>query len=47
MIANNKTDELIIAGGCFWGMEELFRQLPGVLDTDAGYTGGANDHPTY
>jgi peptide-methionine (S)-S-oxide reductase len=28
-------------------MEELFRRLPGVLDTEAGYTGGENDHPTY
>ncbi|MEL7626203.1 MAG: peptide-methionine (S)-S-oxide reductase MsrA [Anaerolineaceae bacterium] len=44
---NNKRDELVLAGGCFWGMEELFRQQPGVLDTDAGYTGGKNDHPTY
>lgn len=44
---NNNTDEIVLAGGCFWGMEELFRQQPGVLDTDAGYTGGENDNPTY
>lgn len=47
MTTKIQTDELVLAGGCFWGMEELFRRLPGVLDTEAGYTGGENDHPTY
>ena len=37
----------VLAGGCFWGLEELFRKLPGVLDTEAGYCGGENDTPTY
>ncbi len=36
-----------LAGGCFWGMEELLRQLPGVIETEAGYTGGENENPTY
>ncbi|TVZ56002.1 peptide-methionine (S)-S-oxide reductase [Lutibacter sp. Hel_I_33_5] len=36
-----------IAGGCFWGMEDLFRVRPGIKDTEVGYLGGENDHPTY
>src|SRR5690606_19036343 len=36
-----------IAGGCFWGLEELVRALPGVRDTEAGYAGGENENPTY
>lgn len=37
----------ILAGGCFWGMEEIIRALPGVLETEVGYTGGALPNPTY
>lgn len=37
----------ILAGGCFWGMEDLLRKIPGVIDTEVGYTGGKVDRPKY
>lgn len=36
-----------LAGGCFWGMEELVRRIPGVLETEVGYTGGDAPNATY
>ena len=41
------TNTAILAGGCFWGIQDLIRLLPGVESTRVGYTGGENDHPTY
>lgn len=39
--------KVYVAGGCFWGMEDLFRVRPGVKDTEVGYLGGQNESPTY
>ena len=41
------TETATLAGGCFWGMEELFRELPGVIETRVGYTGGTTKNATY
>lgn len=44
---NAKTETAILAGGCFWGMEEILRKVPGVLETEVGYTGGTTSSPSY
>ena len=39
--------EAIFGAGCFWGVQYYFDQVPGVLETEAGYTGGGTENPTY
>jgi methionine-S-sulfoxide reductase len=42
---SQQNDVAYLAGGCFWGMQELLRQLPGVITTEVGYTGGSEAKP--
>ena len=48
MTTNNQTNQTAyLAGGCFWGMEELVRAIPGVVETEVGYTGGGTPNAVY
>ncbi len=44
---NGDYQTLVLAGGCFWGVQDLIRKLPGVIDTEVGYTGGFTENPVY
>jgi peptide-methionine (S)-S-oxide reductase len=46
-VLNSTTEKAILAGGCFWGMQDLLRNDPGVLATRVGYTGGEPPNATY
>ena len=44
---NTSTERAILAGGCFWGVQELLRTYPGVISSRVGYSGGDVKHATY
>ncbi len=46
-MATEARETAYLAGGCFWGMEELMRHIPGVIETEAGYTGGNTPNAIY
>src|ERR1700681_1834977 len=47
IVAAMETQKATFGAGCFWGVEETFRNLKGVTSTSVGYAGGKKDHPSY
>lgn len=47
LLARHGSELAAFAGGCFWGVEDVLRQVPGVVATAVGYTGGKTQNPTY
>jgi len=45
--SSDRRETALLAGGCFWGMEEIIRGIPGVVETEVGYTGGTTPNATY
>jgi peptide methionine sulfoxide reductase msrA/msrB len=46
-VAGARLETALLAGGCFWGMQEILRAIPGVVSTEVGYTGGQTANPDY
>lgn len=46
-MTTTRHERAVLAGGCFWGMQDLIRKLPGIIKTRVGYTGGNVPHATY
>ena len=47
VVLSGEKESVVLAGGCFWGMEDLLRKVPGVIETEVGYSGGTVKNATY